>query len=172
MFAEAIGVDVAHVAKAPLSSDLALEDARAMLRAVGPALIDLAVDSTAALSSIDEEDVIEFFAESIVARGPLPPVRFGKNPYGVLPIVDLASLVPLASDSADEKKIETFVRDLARIGIATARLAASSLPVIAPGDQDAGRRSSRRSSSRIRFRGASKLGAPAPPTRSRSAARM
>ena len=52
-----------------------------MLRVVGPALIDTAVERTAAISDIDEEEVVDVFADAMMARGPLPPMRFGKNPY-------------------------------------------------------------------------------------------
>ena len=137
LLAEALGVDVGSLAKAPHSGDLALEDARAMLRVVGPALIDFAVDTTEALRSIDEEDVIEFLAEAIAARGPLPSVRFGKNPYGVLPVLDLASVSPLSSDSKNEERIEGFVRTFARIVVNVANAtAAQSVPVIQPGDPE------------------------------------
>lgn len=136
--AEALGVDVAHVATAPLSGDLALEDARAMLRVVGPALIDTAVDHTAALAGIEEEDIIGLFAEAIVARGPIPAMRFGKNPYGILPVVALERLDPLSSDTDTEKRIEEFVRNFAGVLGSQAEAAADSLvPVIRPGDPDA-----------------------------------
>lgn len=138
LFAEALGVDLAHVATAPNSGDLALEDARAMLRVVGPALIDTAVDHTASLEGIAEEDIVELFAEAIVARSPLPAVRIGKNPYGILPVVSLESLKPLSSDSATEKRIEAFVRAHARILGGEAEAAADAgVPVLRPGDRDA-----------------------------------
>jgi hypothetical protein len=138
IFAEALGVDVARVANAPNSGDLALEDARAMLRVIGPALIDTAVDHTAALQGIPEEEIIELFAEAIVARGPLPPVRFGKNPYGILPVVHLESLKPLSSDADTAKRIEAFVRTFAgTLGAAAEAAADTAVPVLRPGDPDA-----------------------------------
>lgn len=137
MFAEALGIDVTHVATAPNSGDLAFEDASAMVRVIGPALIDTALDHVAALEGIDENEVIDLFAEAAVARGPLPPVRFGKNPYGVLPIVKLGNLSPLASDTDRQKRIEEFVRSFASIVIRQSDGAASQVPVIQPGDPDA-----------------------------------
>ena len=137
-FAEAIGIDVPHVATAPMSGDLAFEDARAMLRVIGPALIDTAVDKTAALSGIDEEDVVTFFEEAVAARGPLAPVRFGKNPYGLLPIIDLDTLGALASDTETQRRIEGFVRDFAKIlGTEAEKAAASTVPILEPGDPQA-----------------------------------
>jgi hypothetical protein len=138
LFAEAIGIDLRHVATAPASGDLAFKDARAMLRVVGPALIDTAVDHTAALRGIDEDAVIAFFEEAVASRGPLPPVRFGKNPYGVLPIVDLDALGTLASDTETEQRIEGFVRDFAAVvGKEAAASADATVPVLQPGDPDA-----------------------------------
>ena len=82
IFAESLALDVTHVATAPHSGDLALADASAMVRVIGPALIDTAVDHTAALNGIKETEVIDLFAEAAVARGPLPTVRFGQIPMG------------------------------------------------------------------------------------------
>ena len=137
IFAEALGIDVTHVATAPNSGDLAYEDASAMVRVIGPALIDTALDHTAALEGIDENEVIDFFAEAAAARGPLPPVRFGKNPYGVLPVVKLGNLTPLASDTDRQRRIEEFVRNFALIISNQSQGAAASVPVIQPGDSDA-----------------------------------
>jgi hypothetical protein len=137
IFAEALGLDVTHVASAPNSGDLAFEDASAMVRVIGPALIDTAVDHIAALSGIDENEIIDLFADAAVARGPLPPVRFGKNPYGVLPVVKLGSLAPLASDTDREKRIEEFVRNFASVVIRQSDGAAVHVPVIQPGDPEA-----------------------------------
>jgi hypothetical protein len=137
IFAEALGLDVTRVATAPNSGDLAFEDARAMVRVIGPALIDTAVDHTAALQGIDENEIIDLFADAALARGPLPPVRFGKNPYGVLPVVKLGALAPLASDTDRQQRIEAFMRNFALIVGTEAQSAASSVPVIEPGDPDA-----------------------------------
>ena len=108
-----------------------------MVRVIGPALIDTALDHTAALSGIEEHEVIDLFAEAAVARGPLPPVRFGKNPYGVLPVVKLGNLTPLATDTDKQKTIESFVRNFALIVGFQAQGAAVNVPVIEPGDPDA-----------------------------------
>jgi len=137
IFAEALGLDVTHVATAPNSGDLAFEDANAMVRVIGPTLIDTALDHTAALSGIVESELIDFFAEAAVARGPLPPVRFGKNPYGVLPVVKLGNLTPLAGDTDHQKRIEAFVRNFALIVGLQAQGAAVNVPVIEPGDPEA-----------------------------------
>ena len=137
IFAEAMGLDVARVATAPNSGDLAFEDARAMVRVIGPALIDTALENTAALSGIDEHEVIDLFAEAAVARGPLPPVRFGKNPYGVLPVVRLRDLSSLASDTDNQKRIEEFVRNFALIVNNQSQSAAATVPVMEPGDPEA-----------------------------------
>jgi hypothetical protein len=106
-----------------------------MLRVIGPALIDTSVERTVALAGLDEEDVVDVFAEAMMARGPLPAIRFGKNPYGLLPVTALGGLKPLASDNANVKKIETFIRDFASLVIDGGQRAADELvPVIEPSD--------------------------------------
>src|SRR4029450_13038368 len=60
-----------------------------------------------------------------------------KNPYGVLPVVKLGNLTPLASDTDRQKRIEEFVRTFASIVIRQSDGAASQVPVIQPGDPDA-----------------------------------
>jgi hypothetical protein len=138
LFAEAIGVELPHVATAPMSGDLAFEEARAMLRVVGPALIDTSVRHTDALRGVSDEDVINYFERYIASRGPLPPVRFGKNPYGVLPLINLSGLEALASDTEEAKSIEAFVREFAAIVVIEAgRAADSAVPILRPGDPDA-----------------------------------
>ena len=138
LFSEALGINLLEVANAPFSGDLAFEDARAMLRVIGPALIDTAVTNTAALNGIDEEVVIDFFKDWIASRGPLPPVRFGKNPYGVLPVVDLDGLTQLASDNDTDARIEAFIRNFATVVINAAQTAAdTTVPVLQPADPDA-----------------------------------
>lgn len=137
LLAEALGIDVSHVANAPGSGDLAFEDARAMVRVIGPALIDTAQDHIAALQGIDESEIIDLFAEAAVARGPLPAVRFGKNPYGILPVVKLDGLADLASDTDRQKRIEAFVRNFALLIGNDSQVAAESVPVVEPGDREA-----------------------------------
>jgi hypothetical protein len=136
LFAEALGLDVAAVATAPNSGDLAFEDARAMVRVIGPALIDSAVDHVTALNGIDEEEVVDLFAEAIIARGPLPPIRVGKNPYGILPIIKLGGLSALASDTDRQQRIEAFLRDFSMIVIQQSQAAAAAVPVLEPEDPD------------------------------------
>ncbi|RWC50480.1 MAG: hypothetical protein EOS55_00670 [Mesorhizobium sp.] len=138
LFSEAAGIDLATVSRAPGSADLAFEDARAMLRVIGPALIDTAVARTASIQDIDEEEVVEVFAEAIAARGALPPVRFGKNPFGVLPVISTAALEPLASDGVNARRIEKFIRDFASLIINQSQRSADALvPVLQPGDPQA-----------------------------------
>jgi len=135
LFAEAFGAPVDVVARTPGAADLAYEDARAMLRVVGPALIDTAVENTAAIANIDEDEVIDFFADAMMARGPLPAVRFGKNPFGVLPVTQAAGLAPLKSDGANAQRIESFIRDFSSLIVEQSQRAADALtPVLQPGD--------------------------------------
>lgn len=86
LLAEAMGLDPAVLRRAVQSSDTAFEDARAMLRAIGPALLDGALDGRTAYQGIDENTVIDVLAAYVCSRGALPAVMLGKNAYGVLPV--------------------------------------------------------------------------------------
>ena len=65
-------------------------------------------------------------------------MRFGKNPYGILPVVDLERLRPLASDGKAERRVEEFIRTFAAVlGAESAAAADAAVPVLRPGDPDA-----------------------------------
>ena len=83
---QALGVDAMILRRAIHSGDTAFEDARAMMRVIGPALLDGALDGKTAFVGIDENAMIDIMAAYICARGALPAVMMGANPYGILPI--------------------------------------------------------------------------------------
>ena len=86
--------------------------------------------------------MIELFADAVVARGPLPPVRFGKNPYGVLPVDGTASRSrSLASDTDNRSPNRGFRPEFRAIIISESaqRAADATVPVMKPGDPDASR---------------------------------
>ncbi len=84
--AEALGLDPGVVRPAVRSGQLGVADAQAMIKAIGPALLEQMVDRVTLFGSVDNDDVAEFLAEWISARGHLPALRFGECPYGVLPV--------------------------------------------------------------------------------------
>lgn len=86
LLAEALGLDAPLLRKAMAGGDTGFEDARAMLRVVAPGILDGAYDGSIWGDKLDENDVIDVLAAAVVARGPLPNLRIGRNPYGVLPV--------------------------------------------------------------------------------------
>jgi len=86
ILADALGIDLQLVRKSIGGADTAFADARAMLRVIAPGILDGAYDGNAWGQDLDENDVIDIIASAIAARGALPAVRFGKNPYGILPV--------------------------------------------------------------------------------------
>jgi hypothetical protein len=109
LLAEALAVDPEPLRRAPGAADTALEDARAMLRVVGPALLDAVAGTVRGLEDVDDDDVGEFLANDVVARGVLPVVRFGANPYGVLPLADVGRLRSLADPASAEHAIHQLL---------------------------------------------------------------
>jgi hypothetical protein len=105
LLAEALAVNAQPLRQAPGAADTGLEDARAMIRAVGPALLDAVTGAVRQLNAVTDEDVVEFLARDVVARGVLPVVRFGNNPYGVLPLTDVGALEPLGEADSAERAI-------------------------------------------------------------------
>ncbi|HEX2339452.1 MAG TPA: hypothetical protein VHI98_03145 [Vicinamibacterales bacterium] len=137
LLGEALQLPAAVVRNAPGAADAALEDARAMLYVVGPVLFDSVSRGVVSWRSLAEDRVLDFFAESIAARGTLPATRFGKNPYGLLPVTRVSDVEPFAFDTADERRIDALLKTF--LGTTRNGLLDPSRPpppVIAPGDPD------------------------------------
>lgn len=137
LLGEALQMPAAVVRNASGAADTALEDARAMLYVVGPVLFDSVAQGVVDWSGLQEDAVLDFFAQSIATRGTLPPARFGKNPYGILPVTRVADVEPFAFDTPDEARIDGLLKKF--LGAARTALldpAQAPPPVIAPGDPD------------------------------------
>ena len=113
LLAEAFAIDPGPVRRASGAADSALEDARAMIRAIGPALLDAVAGAVSGLTDVTDEDVVEFLARDIVGRGVLPVLRFGNNPYGVLPLTDITRLQPLTDATPAEQAISAVLTSYA-----------------------------------------------------------
>ena len=136
LLAQAFAIDAGVVRRALDGADLGYEDARAMLRVIGPALLDDGLDGVTHVSGVDENRFIDVMAAAVVARGVLPALRFGNNAFGVLPMTRIADL-DLGKDE-DERGVQSFLRFYA--AVARAFLpghAERVVPVIAPGDREA-----------------------------------
>lgn len=82
-----LGLDPAKLATIPFYHRTDGADARAMNMALFPATLGYFLESM--LHPIFDEATVEatrdFFTKHVVARGPLPAIRVGKQPYGILP---------------------------------------------------------------------------------------
>lgn len=139
LLAEAFDLPPDALRRAVDSADTGFEDARAMLRVIGPALLDAALDGASQVKDVTENELIDIMAAAISARGALPAVRFGDAAMGVLPISKISELDPPESgaDTA-EGKVHDFLKLFATVGRALLpSIADRRVPVIEPGDPDA-----------------------------------
>ena len=135
--AEALGLAPRALEPARRSADSGREDAEAMLRVVLPALMEQVPDQTPHLDDVDTDDLIDFFATWICARGSLPAVRFGDEPYGVLPVTRLADLEALPSDDEADEALQGFLGSYATtVGRWLAARADEHVSVISPDGDD------------------------------------
>ena len=104
--------------------------ARAMNGALWPAtwgyFLETLDQNDAALSPVIVDDARRFHAENVRGRGPLPALRVGNQPYGVLPVWPLAT-------AAAAGRFETGLKDLLGTALRTARAAVPGLPRVQAG---------------------------------------
>ncbi|WP_369373062.1 hypothetical protein [Streptomyces sp. cg36] len=86
-FAELLGLDPAVLAGMPHADGTDQRDARAINTALWPATWGNFLQTTLhpALSPAAVAQTKEFFLRHVSGRGPLPAVRIGRQPYGILP---------------------------------------------------------------------------------------
>ncbi|HWU90411.1 MAG TPA: hypothetical protein VN253_24270, partial [Kofleriaceae bacterium] len=91
-----------HVDPGPAAEWVALDQqAAAMQRALWPATLGYFLEQMldgALLMGESVEQVRQFFVGAVRNRGPLPILRVGRNPYGVLPVVSPFSWAPAPND--------------------------------------------------------------------------
>ncbi len=90
--AEALGIDNVVLKGIPNAAGRDQAEARAMNVALWPATLGYALEEmlTPLFSRNDIAMTRWFFTLYVSGRGPLPAVRFGRQPYGVLPVMDFA----------------------------------------------------------------------------------
>ena len=137
MLSDALGIDRAAVRKAVQAGDTPFADARAMLRVIGPALLDGGLDGVTVVKDVDENAFIDVLAAAFCARGQLPPLRFGQNAYGVLPITTIAD-IETADPNPKTAGVHNFLATYARFVRAfLPPTATASVPVLEPNDPSA-----------------------------------
>jgi hypothetical protein len=140
LFAEALGIDLAVARAAVDSAGTPFADAKAMLRVIGPAILDGALDGTTAIQGVDENTFIDILAQSCCARGALAAVRFGKNPFGVLPVTAVSNLA-IEDRDPDSAAVKNFLKAYAVFArVDLPQYAERVVPVLQPQDpQSAGK---------------------------------
>jgi hypothetical protein len=115
LLSEALDLDSETLQTIVSGADSGFEDTRAMLRVIGPVLLDGSLDGKTAFGAVSENELIDIMAAAISARGALPAVRFGRNAYGIVPVTKLSELD--ISEKSGFAKPETQVfGSLAMIG--------------------------------------------------------
>lgn len=82
--AEAWDLDYAKIALLPNGTQRDVAKAKLMNRALWPATIGYYLDELLETSAPANDRVRRFFTADVIARGSLPAIRVGKQPYGVL----------------------------------------------------------------------------------------
>lgn len=109
--AEALGVDQALFEQAPGAGEGAHLDAAAMIRVIGPALMDGALEATNQLDAVEDTEFVELLARHVQARGLLPALRIGKQAFGILPVsADTGAQVIKPDLPEAEHAFDTFVQ--------------------------------------------------------------
>lgn len=136
LLATALGLDPTVLRRAINSGDTAFEDARAMLRAIGPALLDGALDGRTAFEGIDENAMVDVLAAYVCARGPLSAMMLGSNAYGVLPVTlnAQAALGEVDGFSKTEASVLSRLNQIATfiVPLSAQRAAAGGAPTLNP----------------------------------------
>ncbi len=121
LVAKALGLDegvFGHVAGADASEQL---DAKAMNAALWPGTwgyyLDQMMAETFSEAAIDEGRA--HFVELVRGRGPLPPLRIGAQPYGLLPVTSLERWVPAEGGPIDAQMVGMLraLRDVWRTSV-------------------------------------------------------
>jgi hypothetical protein len=116
VFAKLVGIDLAHMAHVGYSDGTGARNGRDMLTALWPATLGYFLSQM--MASVFTADQIEtarqYVLDNAIPRGPVPALRVGKTPYGVLPVTSLSRY------KADERRtggsiepgLVTFIRRL------------------------------------------------------------
>jgi hypothetical protein len=97
VLATALGIDSAVFAHVAAADGLSLQDARAMNAALWPATWRYFLLQMMAETFVEQDVELGWlhFVELVRASGPLPTLRAGRQPYGVLPATSLDAFRPL-----------------------------------------------------------------------------
>lgn len=137
--AEALGIDPAALHGAEHAADADQADAREMRVALWPATLGYFLETMLAprVADADVEAVREQFVNHVRGLGPLPALRIGSQPYGLLPTTAISRWRPDPGDAASHLRIVGLLRQTAPEWLTRTRAAApSGVPRVGrPGSQ-------------------------------------
>jgi len=137
LLAHALGVSARPLRQSINSAIPYKRAAAAMMRVVGPVLLDNRLDGASALDGLSEVRFIDLIAESFLSRGSQAPIQIGDCAYGVVTLTQSDAFD--ASELADPnmQKIAAFVQLYARLLGPTLAATADRVTLrIEPGDPD------------------------------------
>jgi hypothetical protein len=128
--AAALGIDVNALAAVERAADREQDEARAMNAVLWPSTWEYWLEQLAQpdlpAGAIDSAEAQ--FLDHVRGRGPLPVLRIGNQPYGLLPATSLTRWAPRAESPADVQLIRLLI-SLRRFWVA----GVGSVPVVRPG---------------------------------------
>jgi hypothetical protein len=137
--ASALGIDAATFHGSEHAADADQADARDMRIALWPATLGYFLETMLAprVTDADVEAAREQFVNHVRGLGPLPAVRIGSQPYGLLPTTAISRWRPDAGDSTSQLRIVGLLRQTAPEWLARTRTSApSGVPRVGrPGSQ-------------------------------------
>ncbi|MFA3919693.1 hypothetical protein [Ruegeria hyattellae] len=139
LLADALGIEESAAMQARGADEDGHAEAAAMIRVIGPALVDGALAATSTMNDVTDTSFIELLAQHVHVRGLLPSLKVGNGAYGVQPVTD--SLVSPAGNyelTSAEEAYQEFIRQYAE-GVKTLLMRASDGVTlrIEPDDPDA-----------------------------------
>lgn len=116
VLANALGIDAAWLGSADHGQEQEQADASAMQTALWPAtlgqFLDAVDEGSEAISPVVIDRIRQFHRDHVRGRGPIPALRVGSQPYGILPVSNFASVW---KDDANDKfggQLTGFLRKL------------------------------------------------------------
>ena len=79
------------------------DTARAMQTALWQVTLGAAFEDFIGLTPTRADALREYFRANVRASGPVPAIRVGRQPYGVLPVTQLSAFVPAPTDGIDPR---------------------------------------------------------------------
>jgi len=136
--AEALGLSASSLGRVPGSATPHRKAAAAMMRVIGPALLDDKLDASTVFDGLDEVEVIDTLAETVLARGPYSPMKIGTAAFGLAPVADPATLDIAALPGKAHFAIAGYAKLFLRLlGGGMAAHAEKTTPRLEPGDPEA-----------------------------------